>query len=257
LKIQFTKYQGTGNDFILVNNMSGELLLSTEQIRQLCDRKFGIGSDGLILIEKSEKADFYVNFFNPDGSVSFCGNGSRCAVHFAHQKGIAGSVVSFDAIDGIHSGSVSEKQVEISMRDVLNIVERDHGLFLDTGSPHLIVLVDDVDKVDLLPMARNIRYCATYKEKGINVNVVNETSPDSISIRTYERGVEDETLSCGTGVTAAALSVALAKDKINEIHVQTRGGKLSVRFERREDGGFGEISLKGPVAEVFEGEVAI
>jgi diaminopimelate epimerase len=257
LKINFTKYQGTGNDFILVNNFDGSLKLSTEQIKALCNRKFGIGSDGLILIEPSDKAQFYVNFYNPDGSVSFCGNGSRCAVHFAHAENICGAVANFDAVDGIHAGSVSVNDVEISMRDVREIEERENGLYLQTGSPHLIVLVDDVEKVDLLPMARNIRYSAKYKEQGINVNVVHQISDDQIHMRTYERGVEDETLSCGTGVTAAALSIALENDHLHEVHVNTRGGKLSVRFDHTGEGGFEGIWLKGPVASVFTGEVEI
>jgi diaminopimelate epimerase len=257
LKIHFTKYQGTGNDFILVNNISGSIKLTSEQIKDLCDRKFGIGSDGLILIEPSEKAQFYVNFYNPDGSVSFCGNGSRCALHFAFAENICGAVATFDAVDGLHSGSVSVNEVEISMRDVHEIEERDNGLFLQTGSPHLIVLVDDVEKVDLIPMARNIRYSAKYKEQGINVNVVHQINKDEIQMRTYERGVEDETLSCGTGVTAAALSVALENENQHEIHVHTRGGDLSVRFDPTEDGGFEGIWLKGPVARVFTGEAEI
>jgi diaminopimelate epimerase len=143
------------------------------------------------------------------------------------------------------------------MRDVHEIEERENGLYFQTGSPHLIVLVDDVEKVDLLPMARNIRYSAKYKEQGINVNVVHQLSQDEIHMRTYERGVEDETLSCGTGVTAAALSVALENDDLQEVLVHTRGGDLSVRFDHATDGGFESIWLKGPVAKVFTGEVEI
>lgn len=250
--IPFFKYQGTGNDFVLIDNRSLGLKPSTEQIVAVCDRKFGVGSDGLILIEPGDGVDFYMNFFNPDGSQSFCGNGSRCAVRFfqAHLGG--NQALSFGAIDGVHAAQKSPNDwIEILMRPVSEISRDGSDFVLNTGSPHFVKYVDNTEEFDLIPYARNIRYGALYGEKGINVNIV-EDAGNHIRMRTYERGVEDETLSCGTGVTAAALTYAWNHADASEVEVITRGGKLKVKWERAGNG-FSNIMLCGPAQEVFAG----
>ncbi|NND77949.1 MAG: diaminopimelate epimerase [Flavobacteriales bacterium] len=252
MKIRFQKYQGTGNDFIVVDNRNGHFPSDNELlVRNLCDRKFGIGSDGLILLEKDDAAEFYMNFYNPDFSQSFCGNGSRCIIQFAVDNGIIEKGARFNAINGMHEGYSEGEMVYVKMNDVIEIKKQGEYLILDTGSPHLIEKVENADDIDLIERARQIRYSEPFKEKGINVNFV-ETIPTGIKMRTYERGVEGETLSCGTGVTAAALAHANGNE--GEIYVETKGGKLLVKYVR--DGNvFKDIWLCGPAKKVYEGEL--
>ncbi|MEY3398928.1 MAG: hypothetical protein RL220_1522 [Bacteroidota bacterium] len=228
-----------------------------DTIVHICHRKWGVGSDGLILIEPSEKADFYVNFYNPDGSVSFCGNGSRCAMHFAYSEGICGSYAVFAAVDGMHTGEINGEQISISMRDVKGIDKSQHGFVLDTGSPHLVIEHRGVEEAPLIDQARAIRYSPEYAAKGINVNLIEEVANDTLRMRTYERGVEDETLSCGTGVTAAALVFAETHPHLNMVKVITRGGELTVDLQRSDTRGFEKIKLSGPVKKVFSGEMEL
>jgi len=254
----FSKYQGTGNDFVMVDNR--ELQFPSEDltlIRQICHRKFGIGSDGLILIEEDSAADFHMNFFNPDGSKSYCGNGSRCAVHFANQLGMVGTECSFRAIDGVHKGRLEEISVRTSILPVTQIEKRNSHWLINTGSPHYIVFCDDTEAIDLITESHNIRFNEEFREKGVNVNFVEITSPQSIRMRTYERGVENETLSCGTGVTAAAIAHLINGGEKGRVEVRTRGGQLSVQAEQQHDGTFCEVWLSGPVQQTFTGKYTI
>lgn len=255
-RIFFEKYQGTGNDFILVDDRlghfpSGDLAL----VRKLCARHFGVGSDGLILIRKSFHLDFHMEFFNPDGSSSFCGNGSRCAVLFAAKLGMfQGESCRFSAIDGQHEALVLEGSVRVKMRDVQEVAVNGNEMVIFTGSPHYLVFDTKLPGGDIRDKAREIRYNDTYKEKGINVNFV---APDSrgIAMRTYERGVEDETLSCGTGVTAAALGAAVKYGYASPIHVTTAGGLLKVHFAMSGQSSFRDVWLEGTAQKVFDGSI--
>lgn len=256
MTLKFHKYQGTGNDFIIIAENS-DVRLSVEQIRFLCDRRFGVGSDGLIIIGQSETADFEMDFYNPDGSKSFCGNGSRCAVLYAvDNKLIHSDSGVFNAIDGRHEFLVNGNEVKIHMRDVSEIHQRNSDFILNTGSPHYIVNVNDTESIDLTTDARKIRYSEEFAGQGINVNFV-QPFRKGIRMRTYERGVEDETLSCGTGVTAAALSFVFSKQMKGPLDVTTRGGKLSVEMKKTENGSFTDIWLCGPAMRVFFGEIEI
>ncbi|TVR38700.1 MAG: diaminopimelate epimerase [Cryomorphaceae bacterium] len=257
MELAFEKYQGTGNDFIIIENRSKSFPVHDVNVIQwLCHRRFGIGSDGLILIEPDEVADFYMNFFNPDGSQSYCGNGSRCAVLFAHSHGWVGNRCSFRAIDGMHQGFVDDNGwIRISMNPVASCVENNSDFQLNTGSPHYIRFTGDVEHADLIDVGRSIRYNDTFREKGINVNLVQELAEGILRMRTYERGVEDETLSCGTGVTAAALAYRLKSNFQDEVIVQTKGGELKVQADADDNRGFHNIWLSGPARKVFSGFV--
>lgn len=254
----FYKYQGTGNDFVMIDNRNDMFDKSNlALIKNLCDRRFGIGADGLILIENSTDLDFNMIYFNADGSKSFCGNGSRCAVVFAKYLGIIESQAIFLSTDGEHEAWINKNgEVSLKMHDVLEIEKGNDYYFIHTGSPHYIVDVDDVDKINVFEEGRKIRYNERFKSEGTNVNFVSYQT-DSLQIRTYERGVENETLSCGTGVTASALSWA-DKYKLTEgkVLVKTQGGELKVAFKRNEFG-FNDIWLIGPAVQVFKGEILI
>jgi diaminopimelate epimerase len=254
MKVQFEKYQGTGNDFIMVDNRSGNFSLSVKQITHLCNRKFGIGSDGVILIEETGFGDFYMNFYNPDGSQSFCGNGSRCAVKFAQSLGLANLNGEFKAIDTNHDFETNGAEVRIRMKNVLEVRNEGKDFIIQTGSPHYIIYRDDFETLDIINEARAIRYNERFKEVGINVNFVSERNGE-LFMRTYERGVEDETLSCGTGVTAAALSFAYIHSGLNSLKVNTKGGQLEVKFKSTDEGGFENVWLCGPAEFVFSGEI--
>lgn len=259
MNLRFVKYQGTGNDFIMVDNRSGEWdSLSVSAIKQLCDRRFGIGADGLIKVNSFSGGDFEVDYYNSDGSKSFCGNGARCSVAFAHELGITKDAVSFMAIDGMHEAVKKDGLVFLKMNDVMEIDSSQQEFVLNTGSPHFIHFTENVKDFDIVAYGKQIRYSDKYKLEGINVNAIHQLNDQSFEIKTYERGVEDETLSCGTGVTAAALALG-EKNKIEgnfEYKVKSQGGELSVRF-RREDSKFTDIWLIGPAELVFKGEVNV
>lgn len=257
MDVFFSKYQGTGNDFVMIDNRSGKWdHLSLNSIRAMCDRRFGIGADGLIKLNSIDGYDFEVDYYNSDGSKSFCGNGARCAVAFAKSKGINTAHVKFTAIDGEHEASQVGAIVSLLMNDVSSVEAIGKDYVLNTGSPHYIQFVEAVEDFSVFEEGQKIRYSETYKEQGINVNFVEITGKNELFIRTYERGVENETLSCGTGVTAAALAYAV-KEKLEEeqlISIKTRGGQLQVRFNRSGEQAFSEIFLIGPAVKVFEGE---
>lgn len=256
MQLPFFKYQGTGNDFILADNRTGNLAISVEQIVLLCDRKFGIGSDGLILLQQDAIEDFYMNFYNPDGSQSFCGNGSRCAVACARKLGMVSNHGIFGAIDGAHPFVVNGDEIAIHMRDVDHVEWNGNECVLHTGSPHFIVENAQPDAVDIVKEGRAIRYSERFKGEGINVNFVRMGDAE-LWMRTYERGVENETLSCGTGVTAAALSLATRQPNVREVKVHTRGGDLKVKLEPTTEGGYQDIWLCGPAQLVFQGTIEL
>ena len=255
--MKFVKYQATGNDFILIDNRSGEIKLSQEQIVKACDRKFGIGADGLILIEPSHTADFTVNYYNSDGSQSLCGNGSRAAVHFAAHLSLVKDNAVFDAYDGKHEAAlINPETIRLRMNDVSTTQSLGEDLFLNTGSPHVIRFVKEVKNYPVYEEGKSIRYSETFKPGGTNVNFVELLPANALTVRTYERGVENETLSCGTGVTAAALA-ASQKGYISPISIKTLGGELSVEFKIGQAGGFTDIYLIGPAKKVFEGTLEL
>lgn len=262
MTIPFYKYQGTGNDFILIDNRSMVFKNDTKLIERLCNRKFGIGADGLILLETPENGenDFRMVYFNADGNESsMCGNGGRCVVDFANKLGVIAEKTSFSAIDGEHKAILEDGLVRLQMQDVPKITQTNNAYFLDTGSPHHVVFTSEVKKLDVKKEGAKIRNNETYKEKGVNVNFASldaARDENCFFVRTFERGVEDETLSCGTGVTAVALAAHFSeKTSASTVFIETLGGKLSVSFEVKGSGSYENIWLNGPVEMVFKGEI--
>lgn len=256
-KITFYKYQGTGNDFVIIDNRKGVFdKTKLSVVQQLCDRKFGVGADGLILIENHASLDFDLIYFNSDGSKSFCGNGSRCGVAFASFLGIIGSTTTFSAIDGAHEAKILGNEVHLKMCDVDEVEVGDDYYYTNTGSPHYVKYVDDVDEVSIIKDAHEIRYNNRFKEEGTNINFV-QVSGDKVSMRTYERGVEDETLSCGTGATAVALTTSIKNKLISPIHVKVKGGELKITFKNTGKQSFTDVWLIGEGKQVFKGEIEI
>lgn len=251
--IKFYKYQGTGNDFVMLDNRNGDFnSITIEQIQELSDRKFGIGSDGVILVMAHEKYDFEMRYYNADGSRSFCGNGARCAVRFAEYLGLAKDKCSFLAIDGVHEAVIFPNEISLAMQQVKGVFEQQGDYVCNTGSPHYIKFIsENITPFDIVEYGKSIRYSEKYKEEGINVNVANQ---DTLEMLTYERGVEDETLSCGTGATAVALAYAKKFDIEGNIALNliVKGGLLQVAFERQGDK-YENIQLIGPAKQVFEG----
>ena len=262
MNIPFYKYQGTGNDFILIDHRSKKWISKsqTQLIRHLCDRRFGIGADGLILLEEREDYDFEMVYFNSDGKESsMCGNGGRCVSAFASYLGIVKDHCRFMAIDGEHESFIkADYWVELKMMDVVSVEKGEDYFLLNTGSPHYVIFVEDIDDINVVENGQAIRYSKRFKEEGVNVNFV-EPAKNKIIVATYERGVEDETLSCGTGVTAAAISAYLRDPSENhrEISIETKGGKLLVRLEPNSKNGFKNIWLCGKAEQVFKGEIKI
>jgi diaminopimelate epimerase len=257
MKVNFYKYQGTGNDFVVIDNRDGSYNdLSPILIEKLCNRKFGIGADGLMMLELQEGYDFRMVYYNADGQEgSMCGNGGRCLVQFAHDRGIIKDHYSFMAMDGEHQAYILDGRIYLKMQDVQQVERQGQVSILNTGSPHYVSFVEDVEGMDIYGEGRKIRYGNAYKDRGINVNFV---CPDKkgIRVRTYERGVENETLSCGTGVTASALAHATNNGK-QEISIKVEGGELAVSFNRIDDQHYEDIWLIGPAAFVYSGEINI
>lgn len=251
--LKFQKYQGTGNDFIICNNWNRQLELEVNFIREICDRKFGVGSDGFIAIESHPEYDFEMNFFNPDGSKSFCGNGSRAALKYCLDNKLLEEKESYEflAIDGPHSGKVNGKWLEIKMGDVCTWDNLNQDLIINTGSPHYMHFVSNIEDFDIVEYGRSVRYSDKFNQDGINVNAI-EFKNKLLHVRTYERGVENETLSCGTGVTASALAANLELNIPSPVKIKSQGGELKILFEK-EDKGFKNIFLCGPAEFVFEG----
>jgi len=258
MRLTFTKYQGTGNDFVILDNRDGKTELTNEQVKKLCDRRFGIGADGLMLLNAREGYDFAMKYYNADGREStMCGNGGRCLTAFAAEAGIIKDKYTFIAIDGPHE-SLFDKNgwVRLKMMDVLAVQAYQLDTIINTGSPHYVREVSRVMDLNVFNEGQKIRYSHDFKEEGINVNFVELTHTGSLIVRTYERGVEDETLSCGTGVTASALAFSPVANGIHNIPIRTLGGDLAVQFEKKGSGHFENIWLCGPATLVFKGELA-
>lgn len=257
MQIEFFKYQGAGNDFVMIDNRNSEFPKEDiKLVEKLCDRRFGIGGDGLILLESDNNYDFRMVYYNADGREStMCGNGGRCIAAFAKQLGVIGNTTKFIAVDGEHDATVKDGLVNLRMTDVDFIAENKDHYFLDTGSPHHVEFTKDVAKVDVQQRGSAIRNGAPYFEEGTNVNFAENLGNNTIRVRTFERGVEGETLACGTGVTAVAISAY--KEGIlegNTVKLNVEGGKLEVSFEETENG-FENIFLKGPAEFVFQGTI--
>ncbi len=259
--IPFYKYQGSGNDFIIIDNRKSFFTKDKNLIIKLCSNKFGIGADGLMTINNKKGYDFQMNYFNSNGLEStMCGNGGRCIVALANYLGIIKDKTNFFAIDGEHSAKIIEvykncATVSLKMRDVTNITVGKDYFIINTGSPHYVIFVKDLEHYDVYNEGKKIRYNDEFSTEGINVDFV-EMNNKHLFVRTYERGVENETLSCGTGVTASALAAAIkiGKDNINSFNIRTLGGSLKVDFKKNNNT-FSEIWLQGPAAFVFKGEI--
>lgn len=266
MTIDFYKFQGTGNDFVMIDNRKNDFpALSQQQIAFICDRKLGIGADGFIKLNPSEEYDFEMEYYNSDGRISsMCGNGGRCIVAFAAFLGHIKNECSFIAIDGLHEASILSQNnniynVSLKMIDVEKVEEKEEGLFLNTGSPHHIKFVESTEKADVFNDGKRIRN-EVYGKEGANINFV-EIQDKKIKVRTYERGVENETLSCGTGVTACAISTLFHLNKLeenNEVAIDTLGGDLSVKFQFDNiNKKYHNIFLQGPATYVFKGSIDI
>lgn len=256
--IPFYKYQGAGNDFILIDNRQKLYQLSVSEIAKLCDRRFGIGADGLMLLQEKAGFDFEMVYFNADGNEStMCGNGGRCITQFAKDLGIIKDKAVFIAIDGAHEAQILANEIiALGMIDVHEISFEENATILNTGSPHFVKFVEDLKTQDIVKEGRKIRHQERFGAKGINVNFVAKDN-ETLHIRTYERGVEDETLACGTGVTAAAIaSVGKATGNF-EIEVKALGGDLKVSFQKTDKGKAQHIVLHGPAQFVFQGNIQI
>jgi len=254
----FYKYQGTGNDFVILDNRQNTFPKNdTKFINQICDRRFGIGADGLMLLENQEGYDFKMVYYNSDGNEStMCGNGGRCLVAFAKKIGIIDKQAHFIAVDGPHYAKIShDNVVSLQMIDVKTVTVNTDYTFLNTGSPHHIQIVENIDEVDVKNLGAQIRYSDLYGAVGANINFVEKIQDNEFRLRTYERGVEDETLSCGTGATAAAIAMfhtKMANQKNIDLFVQ--GGQLRVTFDGDKNG-YKNIFLIGPATFVFEGSL--
>ena len=260
MELTFYKYQGTGNDFVMIDNRQATFpVTNVKLIESLCDRRFGIGADGLILLENDTQADFKMVYFNSDGNQStMCGNGGRCIVAFAKKLKIINNQAAFNAVDGLHYATIAvDESVSLQMKNVETINVTPKYVFLDTGSPHHVEMVSDLKNYDIKQNGAEIRYSTLYGKSGSNVNFVEQINENTFAIRTYERGVEDETLSCGTGATAVAIAMKkIGKTDSNDININVQGGNLSVSFTPM-DTIFTNVFLKGPAKFVFEGVISI
>ncbi len=254
--MKFYKYQGTGNDFVVIDDREEIFPISQEYIAHLCHRRFGIGADGLMLLQNTEGYDFRMVYFNADGTEgSMCGNGGRCLVRFAHDLGIIGDSTTFIAVDGEHEAKIMSDVIALKMIDVNQIERTEKYDFMDTGSPHYVTYTDDLQNVDIYTQGKKIRYNEPFVSRGgTNVNFVEVVGDNKLEVRTYERGVEDETYACGTGATACALSANARFGFEKSVDIKVVGGNLRVEFDRSETG-YENIFLIGPAVRVFEGEI--
>jgi diaminopimelate epimerase len=250
--MRFYKYQATGNDFVLVDNRAGTVSFTDKQISTICDRRFGIGADGLILLEKDATADFRMVYHNRDGSKSFCGNGCRAIAHFAHKLGVVNQNFSFSAHDGLHKGQIlPDGTVRISLADIKGIESKGDDFYINTGTDHHVRFVKNLSDYPVFEEGKKVRYSELYP-KGTNVDFVEVNADKSVSFRIYERGVEDETFSSGSGATACGLAVAYKFAYPSPIKLKARGGELRIEFQAGQNGTFSNIFFTGPVQLVFE-----
>lgn len=266
MRIPFTKMNGAGNDFVMIDHRDGALNSSLKDLApRMCHRHFGVGADGLILIEKSSKADFKMRIINADGSeAEMCGNGARCAVKFAQALGMVGSTMTFETLAGVlHADILDDGRVSIQMSEPFGLNPRielkdskgrlwDVG-FINTGVPHAMIFVENLDKVDVEGMGRLIRYHEHFAPAGTNVNVVQVIDGNTIRIRTYERGVEGETFACGTGATASAILASLTKDVATPVRALVKGGELAIDFQIDNDNNISQVVMTGSAETVFDG----
>lgn len=259
ISIRFSKYQGTGNDFIMIDDRTEQFPVSQPFIEFLCHRRFGIGADGLILLRNAEGYDFRMVYFNADGREgSMCGNGGRCTVRFAQDLGLFEENTVFIAVDGEHKAAACEDEIFLNMSNVEGSQQDGKDFFLNTGSPHYVTFVEDIETTKVVAEGKAIRYGEVYgPQGGTNVNFAQVLDEQSLYVRTYERGVEDETYSCGTGVTACALMAYQNLAMPEPISIKTKGGNLRVSFVPHADGSFDNIYLIGPAVKVFEGVFSV
>lgn len=258
MNIPFSKYHGAGNDFVLIDNRNNVFTPSEERVKQLCHRQFGIGADGLMLLESDASTDFRMRYFNSDGGeATMCGNGGRCIVLFAKQLGIIKTKTLFTGVDGVHEAIFVDNEISLKMKNVDEVETDDDYYLIDTGSPHFVKFVENVDSVNVATEGKIIRNSYNIRGNGVNANFV-QITPEGLKIRTFERGVEAETLACGTGAVAAAIAAThwLDLDDLT-LKVFALGGTLHVSFERATDDKFSNIWLTGPVVHVFNGEIVI
>ena len=256
MKIKFEKYESGGNDFVLIDDRNNSYDLNSDKIKTICDRNFGIGSDGLIILKKSKIADFKMIYYNSNGQTSsLCGNGTRCLFSFSLSLGINKKIAKIETSEGIYTATISNRNlVSLKMKNIYNINLFDNKAYLNSGSPHHVEMIDDLNKISVKNLGSSIRFSNRYSPDGTNVNFFNKINDKKFEIRTYERGVEDETLSCGTGATAVAIAVhAMGLTNESEIIIQTKGGELIISFETSETG-YKNICLEGPTRFVFKGE---
>ncbi|MBF4471090.1 diaminopimelate epimerase [Flavobacterium sp. HJJ] len=259
MQLEFYKYQGAGNDFVMIDNRSGFFPKdNTQLVAHLCDRRFGIGGDGLILLENDSETDFKMVYYNSDGNQSsMCGNGGRCLVAFAKDMHVIENETTFIATDGLHHASFEDKLVSLQMIDVPAIDIKADYSFLNTGSPHHVQMVEDLEHYNVKDNGAAIRYGELYGKAGSNINFVKKIDDTTFRLRTYERGVEDETLACGTGATAVAIAMnATGQTEATSINVNVEGGKLVVSFDKNQNG-FTNVFLKGPAEFVFKGSIDV
>ncbi len=260
MQITFYKYEGTGNDFVMIDNRLNTFpKKNLKLIEKLCDRRFGIGADGLILLENDSATNFRMVYYNSDGNESsMCGNGGRCLVAFAKSLNVIENEATFIATDGLHNATILENgNVSLQMKDVEELKIENDYVFLNTGSPHHVMMVDDLENQDVKTIGAKIRYSDLYGKAGSNVNFVKQRTKNHFALRTYERGVEDETLSCGTGATAVAIAMnAIDKTNSHTIKLDVEGGRLEVSFDKVDDR-YINVFLKGPATFVFKGEIEI
>ncbi|MFT4575788.1 MAG: diaminopimelate epimerase [Polaribacter sp.] len=254
--LTFHKYQGTGNDFVMIDNRNQLFPKNNLSVlHKLCDRNFGVGADGVILIENDTTSDFKMSYFNADGSETFCGNGGRCAVAFAKYLKIINSKTTFSAFDGLHYAEIENNIISLQMIDVNDIKVSENSVFVYTGTQHHVEIVDRLDEYPVFENGKKIRY--SYDDPGSNVNFVQKIDDTTFRVRTYEKGVENETLACGTGVTAVAIAMhKINKTNSNSIFLPVEGGELNVMFEVENDS-YTNVFLKGPAEFVFKGSIEI
>ena len=254
--MKFFKYQATGNDFIIIDNYGKEIKLTSDQVKKICDRRFGVGADGLILLEEKEGYDYSMIYYNSDGNKStFCGNGSRCLAHFAHKKKLFKHKAHFFANNSNYLAFIQKGLISIKMPNISNFKINDDGtIFIDSGSPHVVLFRKNVNKIDVINLGREIRYSEMYSQNGVNINFVEEINK-SLNVRTYERGVENETLSCGTGAVAAVIASHInGLIESGNVNVKTKGGDIKVSYNY-DLNLYKDIYLSSDVSLVFYGEL--
>ncbi len=267
--IEFSKYQGAGNDFIMFDGRNVPLFSPENHLtaffRNICHRNFGIGADGVIVLFYEPSNGLAMKYYNSDGREgSMCGNGGRCLVAFANDLGLINTKISFRAIDGIHEAKINDfdgfkYNISLKMNDVDRLEEISEGIFINTGSPHLVVFCQNISQKDVVREGRELRYSQTFDPAGVNVNFVEMANANNLKVRTYERGVENETLACGTGAVAAAVAAKHINNlqHANFFEVEALGGKLQVSFQTENNTVFKNVWLTGPAEKVFEGKVWI